>query len=276
MTTRKSAYTNDSGVALAAVLLVATILAGVAVALLILAQQIAQADADISADVENRALLEAGLNRMILAYERPGDSLREKLVGDGRPVEWDFAGQKLTLRVQAESGKLDLNAGHRDHIAALVARLVPEAAAQSLFLSGLDAARSEGQLILSVLSLLSPFDRMTARREVIEAHFTVLTGQHGFDPRTALNAVIETAPGLPDEAKQEILSARASGRAFSVNRIPFAPAQMFVTEKPVYSLRAETHPEGRPPAAMAAQVEFSNQGRIAIFSWATATPKLYQ
>ena len=268
--------TDDRGFALVAVLYVATIVAGIAVGLLALAQQAAQEGEAVTTQVENRAAAEAGLNRIILAYARPGNSLREQLVGDGRPVAWDFAGKRVLLRVQAESGKLDLNAGNRDHIGALVQRLMPQPEAQARFLSGLDEARSQGQLIASVATLLSPIDRMTARRDFIEAHFTVLTGQRGFDPRTAPEAVIETAPGLPSEAKQQIIDGRATGQTINPNGITFAPAQMFVSEKPVYTLRAETSTGFERPMAMAAQVGFSDQRRFYLYSWATAAPRLYK
>ena len=268
---------NDRGFALVAVVFVATIVAGLAVALLLLAQHTAQQGNDVVLEVENRAAGEAGLNRIILAYARPGDSLREQLVGDGRPVEWELAGKKLVLRAQAESGKLDLNAGPRDHIAALTQRLLPEPDALSRFLARLDEARSQGRLITSVLTLLSPFDRMTARRDVMEAHFTVLTGQRGFDPRTAPQAVIETAPGLPDEVKQDILDARgAAGQAFDAGRIAFVPAQTFVSEKPVYTFRVEMASGFERAAAMAAQVGFSDRGRFFVYAWATANPNLFK
>jgi hypothetical protein len=267
---------NDRGFALVAVIFVAAIVAGLAVALLFLAQQAAQQGNDIVLDVENRAADEAGLNRIILAYARPGDALREQLAGDGRPVDWELAGKKLVLRVQAESGKLDLNTGPRDHIAALAQRLLPEPDALARFLSRLDEERSQSRSITSVLMLLSPFDRMTARRDLMEAHFTVLTGQRGFDPTTAPTAVIETAPGLPDQAKQDILDARAAGQAFNAGSIAFVPAQTFVSEKPVYTFRAETASGFERPAAMAAQVGFSDQGRFFIYSWATASPNLFK
>ena len=96
---------NDRGFALVAVVFVATIVAGLAVALLLLAQHTAQQGNDIVLEVENRAADEAGLNRIILAYARPGDALRQKLAGDGRPVEWEFASKKLVLRAQASRSR---------------------------------------------------------------------------------------------------------------------------------------------------------------------------
>jgi hypothetical protein len=267
---------NDRGFALVAVIFVATIVAGLVVALLLLAQRTAQQGNDVVLEVENRAAGEAGVNRIILAYARPGDALREQLVGDGRPVEWEFADKRLVLRAQAESGKLDLNAGPRDHIGALAQRLLGEPEALARFLSRLDEARSQGRSITSVLMLLSPFDRMTARRDLMEAHFTVLTGQRGFDPTTAAAAVIETAPGLPEQAKQDIRDARAAGQAFNAGSIAFVPAQTFVSEKPVYTFRAETAAGFERPSAMAAQVGFSDRGRFFVYAWAAASPKPVQ
>jgi hypothetical protein len=272
---RRTWLKDESGSALVAVLFISTLVAGITVALLVLARQAAQVGDDISADVQNRVACEAGINRIVLAYSRRGDSLREKLVGDARSVAWDFLGKTLILRVQAESGKLDLNAGDRNHIAALARRLIPEVGAQLRFLSRLDSARAQGLLITSPLVLLSPFDRMTSRRDLIEAHFTVLTGQRGFDPRTAPEAVLETAPVLSDEAKQQILSARADGKLLNANGVAFPRGQMFVSEKPLYTFRVEVNSGLSRPAAMTAQVEFSDQGRIHIFSWATGTPHLY-
>ena len=270
--TSRAISTGDRGFALIAVLLIATILAGISVGLMVLARQAAEESEDITANIENRAAGQGGLNRMILAYAEPGDPFRERLVGDGRAVAWDFAGKNIILCVQAESGKVDLNAGNRDHIAALIRRLVAEQEVQGRFLARLDEARVRQQLITSVSALLPPFDRMTTRRDLIEAHFTTLTGQRGFDPRTAPQAVIETAPGLPDMAREEILSARAAGRMLDPRNVAFAPAQMFMAEKPVYTLRAEASTRSGRLSAMTTQVEFFGQGRLSIFSWRAAAP----
>jgi hypothetical protein len=263
---------DDDGFALVAVLIMATIIAGISIALMLLAQEIGKEGAAVSADIETRHLAEAGVNRIILAFSVPGDPLRARLIADGRPVTWQFADSQMTLCVEAESGKLDVNAGPRDHIQALIEHLIPESEPRSNFIGLIDRARAQGEFIPSVVTLLSPFDRMTSRRDLVQKHFTVLTGQHGFDPRTAPAAIIQTAPGLTSDLKEQILTARAAGLAIGSPILGAAPSQTFVSEKPIYTVRSELL-SWPGPFAMSSQIEFRDLASPLIFTWSSASPR---
>jgi hypothetical protein len=98
----RAGYCDDErGFALASVLIIGALLSGFALVLLAMQRTVAYDAVAISSDIEMRAVAEAGLNRVLLAYLLRGDQLREMLVPDGRAVVWEFSGKSFVLRVQA-------------------------------------------------------------------------------------------------------------------------------------------------------------------------------
>jgi type II secretory pathway component PulK len=269
---KRSAETDDRGFALVSVLVVAASIALLALGLMGLVRELATATASLRDEAENKAALEAGLNRIILAFTRTDDPLRAQLIPDGRPVSWASDGKELTLRVQAESGKLDLNAADREHIAAVVHRFLEEVDARAQFLARLDAMRAAGKPIVAVAQMLSPFDRMTDARDRAESYFTVLTNQRGVDPATAPTVVLDTMPRISDATRRAILAARAERQHPSALAIPSAEMRLFVSEKPVYTFKAETGPGFLRAGAMRAVVGFSSRNEMAIYAWGPAGP----
>jgi hypothetical protein len=262
-------HAGEGGFALVSVVVVAMVIAALAVGLTALVRSAATESAVLRADAEARAGTEAGLNRIILAYARSGDPLRAALAPDGRPIAWEFAGRRLTLRAQAESGKLDLNAADRDHIGAVASRLFAEPEARARVLARIDAARIARERIAAVAAVLTPLDRMTARRDDAEAHFTVMTDQRGVDPATAPLLVLETMPFLSDEARGAIVAARRAGTPIGLDNLG-AAARQFVPERPIYTFRAETAAGFDRAGALQAVVSFSERGGFLIHAWALA------
>jgi hypothetical protein len=262
------AESDESGFALVSVVVICALIAVLAIGLTTLVRRLASASVVVTLDAEAKAGTEAGLNRIIMAYLRPGDPLRAALAPDSRPVVWAFAGKTLTLQAQAESGKLDLNGGDLEYIGAVVARLIEDPAASVGFLARLSAARNSGTTISTVAELLSPLDRMGARRDLIEAHFTVMTGQRGVDPATAPIAVLEALPRVSDEVRRTILSAREARRLVQIDSAEGTSVHYFVSERPVYTFRAQTADGFDRAGAMQAIVGFSDKGLVSIYAWA--------
>ncbi len=196
--------------------------------------------------------------------------MRESLVPDGRPVAWEFHGRILLLRAQAESGKLDVNAADRAYVASLLERLLEEPDLRSQLLARIDNARLTGARIGAVADLLSPFDRMTARQDLLSSYFTVMTDKKGIDPMTAPSLIIATIPGLSDETKKLILDARAAHRSLPLADIPAPVAQRFSAEHPIYTFHAQTSEGFDRATAMAAVVGFSDQSGVSVYAWAPA------
>ena len=265
---RRPAQADDRGFALVSVILVTLCIALLALGLLGLVREVATGSARLRDEAEIKAASEAGLNRIILAFTRVDDPLRAKLIPDGRPVTWTFGGKDLILRVQAESGKLDLNAADREHIAAVVRRLIEDPGGQARFLASLDAARASGKPIASVAQMLSALERMTNVRDRAESFFTVLTNQRGVDAASAPAIVLDTMPALSDEMRRAIHAARAAGQNLSALATP--EMRRFVSQKPFYTFKAETGPGFMRAGAMRAVVGFSSQNEIEIHAWEPA------
>jgi hypothetical protein len=247
--------------------MLAALIAALVIGILASARRLAYDTDRVAAAIETRALAEAGLNRIIAAYANRGDPLRERLRSDNRPVAWEFAGKSIVLRVQAESGKLDLNAGDRSHIDRVLAALVPPSAHDRI-LRQIDEARAGDVRITSIASLLSPFERMASRRDELENHFTVMTGQRGVDPATAPILVLQTLPHLSSEQLERLIAVRQGDEELRWE-IPAEARPMFVPERPIYSLRAEPI-SPKYAGAMRAIVSFDERGRALVYSWGMA------
>ena len=264
-------WRGQHGFALPSVLMIAILISLFALTLTTLARVLASDGATLSSEVHGRAATEAGLNRIILAFSHRGDFLRESLVPDGRPVAWEFHGGALRLRAQAESGKLDINAADRTHIVALLGRVLEDANLQAQSIARIDNARRSGVRMTAVADLLSPFDRMTTKLDLLNRYFTVMTNQRGFDPVTAPSLVIESIPELPDETKRSILDARIAQRPLPLADIPAPVAQRFAAERPLYTFYAEKAGGPGRATAMSALVGFSEQTGLSVYSWAPAS-----
>jgi hypothetical protein len=260
MTTRRRILREDDGFALVSVVMLAAVIAALTIGITAATRRIAYQSDHLAQAIETRALTEAGLNRIIAAYQNRDDPLRERLKPDGRPVPWDFARENLTLSVQAESGKLDLNAAGREQIATLLAEVLP-APAPAAILQRVDEARAGRARVGAPAALLSPLERMSVRRDALERHFTTLTEQRGVDPATAPERVLRAL--LPPAEHDRMIEARARGAA-----PPIGPQSraLFVNERPIYTFRAELRAPHRA-GAMRAVVGFDDRGRMSVYAW---------
>ncbi len=105
------------GIALVAVLWVVSLLAVIAASFATTVRSETVVARNQIQNAEARALADAGFYRtvMALALERAGMSL------SGLPEAWSFSGGEVTTSVQAESGKVDLNAADAALLAGLFA-----------------------------------------------------------------------------------------------------------------------------------------------------------
>lgn len=85
---------REEGFALVSVLVVAILLALLATTLMTVIRVITNESSTFVSDVVARAATEGGINRIILAFSRSGDALRETLTPDGRPATWEFMGKQ--------------------------------------------------------------------------------------------------------------------------------------------------------------------------------------
>jgi hypothetical protein len=260
---------DDRGFALIAVIIGSAIVATLALTLLTYSRTLSSASALYAADIETRSWAESGLNRILLAYSRPDDPLRQRLNPDGRPVAWDYHGRTVTLSVRAESGKIDVNAGDRNHIARLLSLLIDSSQLRSIILDRIDAARSGGENIRSVAEILPPFERMTSVRDRLDSYFTVYTNQTGIDVATAPSLVIETMPGLPPQLAADILRARSIGAPITMANLPSEIAHRFGQQRPIYTFRAETSSGFTKARAMRAVVLYGERNKYSILAWET-------
>ena len=106
------APTTEQGFALVIVLWVVALLSIVATSLAFSIRTETTLAHDLVAQAQARALAEAGVYRGILELYNP-DQLR-RWRRDGRPYRFRFGGTPITVSLQDEAGKIDLNSAQRD------------------------------------------------------------------------------------------------------------------------------------------------------------------
>jgi hypothetical protein len=264
---------DDRGFALVSVLFIAILIALLASTMLVMVRVLANDSNMFVSEITARYATEAGLNRAILAFSRSGDPLRELMIPDGRPVRWDFHGRSVVLRAQAESGKLDLNAGEKGHITELLGRLIDDPRVRQSVLANIDEARSRGARITSIAAAVPVPDRLFWSLDALAANFTVFTNQLGFDPMTAPTLVLETMPGLTEEARRLITNARERDQPLPLGRIPGSVARGFAAERPIYTFHVETSTGFVRAYAMLAIAGFDDQGDVSIYAWSQTSLK---
>lgn len=201
---KASSPLRQRGFVLVVVLLVAGIASVAAVTLVGRSRDAAvEIDARIAA-AEARAAAEAGITRLVRALRTRNDALLDAAVATGAPVAWRFAGRDVTLAVEPESGRLDLNAGDPAFAAALLAAVEPDAARRGGIAARLFDAREKGEALPSVAALLSPCERLTPALGRLEGAFTVATRQPGLAPSVTSDARLRLVPGLSPQDLETI------------------------------------------------------------------------
>jgi hypothetical protein len=235
-------------------------------------RSVAVANSTYVADVEASAWNDSGLMRALSAYSYPADPMRRLLTADGRQVPWSLHGRTLLLSMQAESGKLDLNAGDIEHISKLLSQMDITPALRKTLVERITVSRQSGAIIESVADILPPFEQMSQQRDELERCFTTFTRQVGLDIATAPRLVIETMPGLSPHLMSEILQARQAGGSIALINLPSDIAKRFVSQRPIYTFASETSDGFMQPSAKKAVVAFDERNQMSVLRWGTAAP----
>ena len=186
--------------------------------------------------VENakaEALADAGVQRAILALLDPDP--KTAWLCDGRRYRLEFGEGTITIQIQDEGGKIDLNHAPLPVLMALLQEVSGNpVVARKLADSILDYADRDSDRRpvgaedpdyaaagLKSGAKNAPFDRkeellrvlgMTrAVYEAIAADVTVFSGKSDINLSTAPERVLRTVPGLSDRQRDQIVAARSSG-----------------------------------------------------------------
>jgi len=160
-----------------------------------------------------RALAGAATARVAFALRLPNDPLGSLRDPQRGPSRWWFDGAEVELVAVAESGKVDLNAGHDD----LIARTLQDAALSDetrlVVEQAVDAARAEGRAIASVRAVLEPCRRLGEAAARLDSRFTVLTRSKGVTPEKLSDRQLDLIPLITSEEKDLIRRALSDKRS---------------------------------------------------------------
>lgn len=181
---------------------------------------------NLAEEARARAAAEAGVMLAVagLLDPRPGSPWPR----DGRSRRLGYAGAELTVAVQSESGKVDLNAAAPEFVTGLIGALsLDDASAAALTEAvtarrrAIDAERRRGTSGPSDDPMAEPFrslEELAAVPGVSRAAFerlapfvTVHSGSPRVDPRTAPAPVLLAVPGVDPQQVAQLLAARAEG-----------------------------------------------------------------
>lgn len=159
--------------------------------------------------LEDTALAEAGLNRALFAMITEDRTLSKKLVADGRVFTWAFAGRMLSLRLESEGGKIDLNAGDATLVRRMLEQLGETVDAAAL-IRRIEARRARGQRFHSLNVLVSVTESARSDPD-LRSLFTVHAERPTIDPMTAPAGVLAALPGVEPGLVDEIMASRRTG-----------------------------------------------------------------
>ncbi|MFQ6546523.1 hypothetical protein AADZ90_001090 [Aestuariibius sp. 2305UL40-4] len=181
-----------------------------------------------------RSGLNAGLARLALTVTDD-----EAVPRDGTPQIMRFAEGEVILRIEDESGKLDINAAPAELLAPALRRVGSGADAfdAANMAQAIVQTREAGRVYGSVDALVTQFNLSTASGERIRQTFTTLNMTPRIDPGSAPADVLLSLPGVGESDVQDVLARRAAG--LTPPRLGAAAVWLAPRTGPVFRMTAE-------------------------------------
>jgi hypothetical protein len=203
----RRALQQSRGVVVAAVLVFMAIASALAIALIAAGRDGMREARAEGQEIAARLLLDSALERGLFALTRAGDPMLKDL-RQLRPVYWQWNGETVSLDLDIESGKIDVNMGNLDLITAALAHWTDRTAATTI-LTRIRAARLSATPFITPAAVLDPAAQFTAKRDALGRIFTAYTGAEGLDPLSIeepVRSALEPKAGGVGSAKSFVLS----------------------------------------------------------------------
>lgn len=178
-----------------------------------------------------RGAADAGYEMFLTRYAAIRDA-------SGLPeIDTRFGSAALSVRGEAESGKVDLNIGMPGLIEGILRIAGADTARARGIAEAVAAFRGQGGIFHTVDGLLRLPGMDLALLERVRPHVTVYSAAPGIDPRTAPREVLMAVPGMTGGAADRIVAAR-SGEA-ELDREERAALRAFRSRaRPVFTVRS--------------------------------------
>lgn len=243
------------GVVIAAVLMVLAVTSTIGVSLLEQGRTGHLQLRNEADEIEARLVLDSALERGLAALGDPDDAMLPRL-RTLRPVIWTWEGWTVTFDLDAESGKVDLNAGEPELLMAAIHHVLGPSRAAGV-MERLLSARGVERHIHHIEEVLAPLEAMDGSAGRLRRLVTTFTGNSGLDP-ASMEAPIRTA------------LARAQGVAGTDRPIRLSAVS---PERPIYSLQARLVSRGGRTMARAVTLYVdASSGEPMVVSWGDASP----
>jgi len=218
---------------------------------------------NIRAAAEVEALADAGIFHMLGELEKRDYPQTRK-----PPESWSFGKGNVKITVEPESGKIDLNTGHKDLLAGVL-----EISGMSSSQARRHAARMEsyrdaksGRYFNSIDEFATTFRLAPDLAKALRPLTTVYTALEGFAPGAASKEVMAAIPGFKESG---IASALANREASSeVTPEILAILKRYTVEGiPVYTIIAEAKMGKTDTFRRLAVVDLSKAGEPVFYEW---------
>jgi len=232
-----AAWKSQEGFVLLSVLIVTTLISALTIGIATgIRARLRTADAEIELTI-NRSLADAGVVRIIAALEAVEDPLLNDL--RNAPALWTYDKQEITLSLQSEAGKVDLNAGHPELVRSVMQAVVRDGGLAERILDRWSALRENGHVIESVDRLLDFREKFTSAASDLETYFTTFSGAKGVDPLAAPDLVLRHIPGLTESDLLSLYRQReSSGDQRELAAIKQRYYPFFEGERPLFRIMA--------------------------------------
>ena len=247
-------FLSQKGIALVLVLWVIVLLTVIAGAMSMTQRNGVYMTSNIRAEREGRALVDAGINFMMLQLKvKPGNEQNALWPMDGKLRPWEFAGRTIWIGALPESGRIDLNrapeelllgllvsAGLSESQAASIKDAIvdwrdrdqdpkPQGAEDSDYISAGRPLGARDELFMSVEELQQVLGVTPDLYNKIKPALTVHSRQRKVNPFYAPPEVLKALPGMTEEMVNEFSNMRTQPGAEAALQ-GAAPSGQFVTK----------------------------------------------
>jgi len=222
---------------------------------------------NIRAAAEVEALADAGIFHMLSELEK-----REYPQTLKPPESWSFGKGSLKITVEPESGKIDLNTGHKDLLAGVLeisGMPSSQARRQAARMESYRDAKS-GRYFNSIDEFATTFSLDADLAKALRPLTTVYTALEGFAPGGASEEVFAAIPGFRESGVASMLANRDGSIELTPENL--ATLQRYTVEGiPVYTIIAEARLGKTDTFRRLAVVNLSKDGEPVFYEWRQLT-----
>jgi len=233
-------FRSSHGFSLVSVLVLIGLLSGIALALSLKTKSVLNISLYQRDILQAQLFADAGINRTIVAIGVKDDPFQldlPLLVTTTRQMV--LQGATVTIKIEPESGKLDINYAPLDHLGSALAVMGIDTVISLSILDKISRARTRRYLFQDVMEIVDSRKRLGLLSILLPRYLTAVRNAASFDPRAADRLILETIPGLAPNELEALYRFKAAASPESLNEVLGRQSERFAHSQPIYRIITE-------------------------------------